>query len=96
MSPTGFASLAAQTGWAAFHHAAQALIDDPSQSLDAHLLQAFDDLRTLSATAENAARSSRGRIDPAPSGSRSSPDRTSRGRVRRFWTPRGRTEIDTP
>lgn len=45
------AGLAAQTGWAAFHQAAQAWIDDPSQSLDAHLLQAFDDLRTLSATA---------------------------------------------
>ena len=43
------AALAAQTGWAAFHHAAQAWIDDPSQSLDAHLLQAFDDLRILSA-----------------------------------------------
>lgn len=44
------ASLAAQTGWAAFHHAAQAWIDDPSRSLDAHLLQAVHDLRTLSAT----------------------------------------------
>ncbi|MFJ3309523.1 TetR family transcriptional regulator [Streptomyces sp. NPDC086549] len=41
------ANLAAQTGWAAFHQAAQAWIDDPSQSLDAHLLQAFDDLRAL-------------------------------------------------
>ncbi|MFF4398795.1 TetR family transcriptional regulator [Streptomyces sp. NPDC001480] len=42
------ARLAAQTGWAAFHQAAQAWIDDPAQqSLDAHLLQAFDDLRTL-------------------------------------------------
>ncbi|MEV4561701.1 TetR/AcrR family transcriptional regulator [Kitasatospora sp. NPDC049285] len=45
------AGLAAQTGWAAFHHAAQAWIDDPSRSLDAHLHQAFDDLRALSATA---------------------------------------------
>ena len=44
------AGLAAQTGWAAFHQAAQAWIDDPSQSLDAHLLQAFDDLHALSAT----------------------------------------------
>ncbi|MEU5092016.1 TetR family transcriptional regulator [Streptomyces sp. NPDC021356] len=43
------AGLAAQTGWAAFHHAAQAWIDDPAQSLDAHLLRAFDDLRALSA-----------------------------------------------
>lgn len=48
--PDRLAGLAAQTGWAAFHHAAQAWIDDPSQSLDAHLLQAFDDLHTLSAT----------------------------------------------
>jgi AcrR family transcriptional regulator len=43
--------LAAQTGWAAFHQAAQAWIEDPSQSLDAHLLQAFDDLRALSVSA---------------------------------------------
>jgi AcrR family transcriptional regulator len=49
--PDRLADLAAQTGWAAFHHAAQAWIDDPSQSLDAHLLQAFDDLHALSATA---------------------------------------------
>ncbi|WP_205825537.1 TetR family transcriptional regulator [Microbispora catharanthi] len=45
------AGLAAQTGWAAFHQAVHAWIDDPSQSLDAHLLQAFDDLRALSVTA---------------------------------------------
>ncbi|MEV4075075.1 TetR family transcriptional regulator [Nonomuraea fuscirosea] len=44
------AGLAAQTGWAAFHHAAQAWIDDSTQSLDAYLLQAFDDLRALSLT----------------------------------------------
>ncbi|MFG2395726.1 hypothetical protein ACGFSF_01225 [Streptomyces lydicus] len=49
--PDRLAGLAAQTGWATFHQAAQAWIDDPSQSLDAHLLQAFDDLRALSATA---------------------------------------------
>lgn len=48
--PDRLAGLAAQTGWATFHHAAQAWIDDPSQSLDAHLLQAFDDLHALSAT----------------------------------------------
>ncbi|WP_030240249.1 TetR family transcriptional regulator [Streptomyces sp. NRRL S-350] len=42
------AGLAAQSGWAAFHHAVHAWIDDPSQSLDAHLRQAFDDLRALS------------------------------------------------
>jgi AcrR family transcriptional regulator len=45
------AGLAAQTGWAAFHHAAQAWIDDPSRGLDAHLSRAFDDLRALSTTA---------------------------------------------
>ncbi|MEU1948773.1 MULTISPECIES: TetR family transcriptional regulator [unclassified Streptomyces] len=44
------AGLAAQTGWAAFHQAAGAWIDDPSQNLDAHLSRAFDDLRALSAT----------------------------------------------
>ncbi|MFD4874262.1 TetR family transcriptional regulator [Streptomyces sp. NPDC058420] len=49
--PARLADLAAQTGWATFHHAAQAWIDDPSRTLDAHLLQAFDDLRALSATA---------------------------------------------
>ncbi|MEU2925956.1 TetR family transcriptional regulator [Streptomyces sp. NPDC007251] len=48
--PDRLAGLAAHTGWAAFHQAAQAWIDDPSQSLDTHLLQAFDDLRALSAT----------------------------------------------
>jgi AcrR family transcriptional regulator len=47
--PDRTAGLAAHTGWATFHHAAQAWIDDPTQSLDTHLLQAFDDLRTLSA-----------------------------------------------
>jgi AcrR family transcriptional regulator len=45
------ASLAAQAGWATFHQALQAWIDDPAQNLDAHLTQAFDDLRALSATA---------------------------------------------
>ncbi|MFD3308639.1 TetR family transcriptional regulator [Streptomyces sp. NPDC058656] len=49
--PDRLAGLAAQTGWATFHHAAQAWIDDPSQSLDAHLSRSFDDLRALSATA---------------------------------------------
>lgn len=44
------AALAAQTGWATFHHAAQAWIDDPSQSLDVHLSHAFDELRALSAS----------------------------------------------
>ncbi|MGW4543548.1 TetR family transcriptional regulator [Streptomyces chartreusis] len=49
--PDQLASLAAHTGWATFHHAAQAWINDAAQSLDTHLLQAFDDLRALSATA---------------------------------------------
>ncbi len=49
--PDRLASLAAQTGWAAFHHAAQAWIDDPSRNLNAHLDQAFDDLRALSVSA---------------------------------------------
>jgi AcrR family transcriptional regulator len=49
--PARLAGLAAQTGWAAFHQAAQAWIDDPAQSLDAQLTQAFDDLRTLSRSA---------------------------------------------
>ncbi len=49
--PARLADLAAQTGWVTFHHAAQAWIDDPSRTLDAHLHQAFDDLRALSATA---------------------------------------------
>ncbi|SDL37190.1 DNA-binding transcriptional regulator, AcrR family [Nonomuraea maritima] len=44
------AGLAAQAGWAAFHQAFQAWINDSSQSLDAHLLQAFADLRALSLT----------------------------------------------
>jgi AcrR family transcriptional regulator len=48
--PDRLAGLAAHTGWAAFHQAAQAWIDDPSQGLDTHLLQAFDDLRALSVT----------------------------------------------
>ncbi|MFE2970144.1 TetR family transcriptional regulator [Streptomyces sp. NPDC059340] len=52
--PDRLASLAAHTGWATFHQAAQAWIDDPSQSLDAHLIRAFDDLRALSATVPRA------------------------------------------
>lgn len=46
---SGQAALAAQTGWATFHHAAQAWIDDPARSLDVHLSRAFDELRALSA-----------------------------------------------
>ncbi|MFF7091923.1 TetR family transcriptional regulator [Streptomyces rubradiris] len=48
--PDRLAGLAAHTGWAAFHQAAQAWIDDPAHNLDAHLVRAFDDLRALSAT----------------------------------------------
>lgn len=48
--PDRLADLAAHTGWAAFHHAAQAWIDDPAQGgLEAHLRRTFDDLRALSA-----------------------------------------------
>ncbi|MFD2420027.1 TetR/AcrR family transcriptional regulator [Amycolatopsis pigmentata] len=46
----GLADLAARTGWAAYQHAVQAWIDDPSKSLDAHLIRAFDNLHALSAT----------------------------------------------
>jgi AcrR family transcriptional regulator len=45
----GLAGLAGRTGWAAYQHAVRAWIDDPAQSLDAHLSQAFDDLHTLAA-----------------------------------------------
>jgi AcrR family transcriptional regulator len=48
------ADLAAQAGWAAFHQAVQAWLDDSTQSLDAHLSAAFDDLRLLSALAHPA------------------------------------------
>ncbi|KAA9157908.1 TetR family transcriptional regulator [Amycolatopsis acidicola] len=47
--PDRLAALAAQTGWATFHQAAQAWIDDPSDGLEAHLRRAFEDLRALSA-----------------------------------------------
>jgi AcrR family transcriptional regulator len=43
------AGLAAQTGWATCHHAVEAWIDDPTRNLDAHLSEAFDDLRVLAA-----------------------------------------------
>ena len=45
--PDRLATLAAPTGWATFHHAAQAWIDDPSKSLATHLDRSFADLRTL-------------------------------------------------
>lgn len=59
--PDRLAGLAAHTGWAAFHQAAQAWIDDPAKSLDAHLIRAFDDLRALSATAPPAQTQPEGR-----------------------------------
>jgi AcrR family transcriptional regulator len=43
------AGLAARTGWATYHEAAKAWIDDPSQPLDVYLARAFEDLRGLSA-----------------------------------------------
>ncbi|SDG21152.1 hypothetical protein SAMN05216553_106198 [Lentzea fradiae] len=46
--PDGLAVLAARTGWAACHHAVPRWLAEPSTGLDAHLLQAFEDLRTLS------------------------------------------------
>lgn len=42
------ADLAARTGWAAFQHAVQTWTNDPTESLDAHLNQAFANLRALS------------------------------------------------
>ncbi|MFC5186881.1 TetR family transcriptional regulator [Actinomadura harenae] len=58
------AVLAAKTGWAVFHQAVQAWIDDPSQTLDAQLLQAFADLHTLSAPTTNLNPESRAPIAP--------------------------------
>ena len=43
------ATLAAQTGWAAFHHAVASWFADPSRQLGAHLDTAFDALCRLSA-----------------------------------------------
>ena len=45
------ATLAAQTGWATFHHAVVAWLEDPEGDLDEHLTEAFADLRALSAKA---------------------------------------------
>jgi AcrR family transcriptional regulator len=45
--PSRLAELAAQTGWATYRQAVQAWTSDPTQGLDAHLSQAFDDLRAL-------------------------------------------------
>ncbi|MFI7609273.1 TetR family transcriptional regulator [Micromonospora sp. NPDC049366] len=41
------ADLAAHTGWAAFHHAAQNWIDDPAPGLQAHLVRAFAEVNAL-------------------------------------------------
>ncbi|WP_033261166.1 TetR family transcriptional regulator [Amycolatopsis vancoresmycina] len=43
------AALAAHVGWATFHHAAGAWIEESARGLDEHLEEAFADLRTLSA-----------------------------------------------
>ena len=48
--PDQVADLAAQTGWATFHHALENWIDDPSHSVDEHLTRAFEGLRVLSTT----------------------------------------------
>lgn len=52
--PDGLADLASKTGWVTFHHAAEVWIDDPSQSLDAYLTQAFDDLHELASNTPQA------------------------------------------
>ena len=44
----GLAGLAAQVAMAAFSHAARAWFEDPAPGLDAHLIQAFDQLQALS------------------------------------------------
>lgn len=41
------ADLAAHTGWATFHHAAQRWIDNPGTRLDTHVEQAFENLRLM-------------------------------------------------
>jgi len=43
------ADLAARTGWAAYQHAVQSWMDDPSSGLDTELQRAFTGLRRLSA-----------------------------------------------
>ncbi|GAA2559429.1 hypothetical protein GCM10010435_33280 [Winogradskya consettensis] len=52
MAPTDSSRAAAVSDRASpvtvFHHAAQDWIDDPSRGLEEYLLQAFDDLRSLS------------------------------------------------
>lgn len=45
--PARLAELAARTGWETYRQAVQAWNHDPAQGLNAHLHQAFDDLRTL-------------------------------------------------
>jgi AcrR family transcriptional regulator len=42
------ADLVARTGWAAYQHAVAAWIEKPGQGLDAHVVQAFAQLRALS------------------------------------------------
>jgi AcrR family transcriptional regulator len=47
------ADLAAHTGWATFHHAAQNWIDDPTPGLQTHLTRAFADLNVLFGTSRS-------------------------------------------
>ena len=41
------AALAARAGWALFHHASQAWIDDPSRRMADCVTEAFAELRSL-------------------------------------------------
>jgi AcrR family transcriptional regulator len=54
------AGLAAETGWATYHHAVEAWIADPADDLDTHLSRAFTDLRALCTNVAPA------QEDPAP------------------------------
>ena len=45
------AALTAHTLWAAFRQAAEAWIEEPARSLDAHLTETFEEPRALSAEA---------------------------------------------
>jgi len=49
----GVAMLAAQVGMAAFAHATRAWFYEPQRGLDAHLVRAFEELRALSAAADD-------------------------------------------
>jgi AcrR family transcriptional regulator len=55
--PDRLAHLTAQVGWAAFHHAAENWIDNPTAGLDSYLQEAFNDLHELCTTAPSIAAS---------------------------------------